>query len=156
MYEFLGGMFMWHYWLIAAGVFFIGEIMTVGFLLFWLGISALIAMVVSFFTSNVIIQMSVFIISSIILILATKPLVKKFVNEKNVKTNAFSLVGKNALVIQDIDNLNSVGQIKVDGEIWSAQSSEDDINIPIDSEVKIVKIEGVKAIVKPIKITANK
>ena len=147
---------MWLYWLIAAGVFFIGEIMTVGFLLFWLGISALIAMVVSFFTSNVIIQMSVFIISSIILILATKPLVKKFVNEKNVKTNAFSLVGKNALVIQDIDNLNSVGQIKVDGEIWSAQSSEDDINIPIDSEVKIVKIEGVKAIVKPIKITANK
>lgn len=147
---------MWHYWLIAAGVFFIGEIMTVGFLLFWLGISALIAMIVSFFTSNVIIQMSVFIISSIILILATKPLVKKFVNEKNVKTNAFSLVGKNALVIQDIDNLNSVGQIKVDGEIWSAQSSEDDINIPIDSEVKIVKIEGVKAIVKPIKITANK
>lgn len=147
---------MWHYWLIAAGVFFIGEIMTVGFLLFWLGISALIAMVVSFFTSNVIIQMSVFIISSIILILATKPLVKKFVNEKNVKTNAFSLVGKNALVIQDINNLNSVGQIKVDGEIWSAQSSEDDINIPIDSEVKIVKIEGVKAIVKPIKITANK
>ena len=147
---------MWHYWLIAAGVFFIGEIMTVGFLLFWLGISALIAMVVSFFTSNVIIQMSVFIISSIILILATKPLVKKFVNEKNVKTNAFSLVGKNALVIQDIDNLNSVGQIKVDGEIWSAQSSEDDINIPINSEVKIVKIEGVKAIVKPIKITANK
>ena len=147
---------MWHYWLIAAGVFFIGEIMTVGFLLFWLGISALIAMVVSFFTSNVIIQMSVFIISSIILILATKPLVKKFVNEKNVKTNAFSLVGKNALVIQDIDNLNSVGQIKVNGEIWSAQSSEDDINIPIDSEVKIVKIEGVKAIVKPIKITANK
>ena len=147
---------MWHYWLIAAGVFFIGEIMTVGFLLFWLGISALIAMVVSFFTSNVIIQMSVFIISSIILILATKPLVKKFVNEKNVKTNAFSLVGKNALVIQDINNLNSVGQIKVDGEIWSAQSSEDDINIPINSEVKIVKIEGVKAIVKPIKITANK
>lgn len=147
---------MWHYWLIAAGVFFIGEIMTVGFLLFWLGISALIAMIVSFFTSNVIIQMSVFIISSIILILATKPLVKKFVNEKNVKTNAFSLVGKNALVIQDINNLNSVGQIKVDGEIWSAQSSEDDINIPIDSEVKIVKIEGVKAIVKPIKITANK
>ena len=147
---------MWHYWLIAAGVFFIGEIMTVGFLLFWLGISALIAMVVSFFTSNVIIQMSVFIISSIILILATKPLVKKFVNEKNVKTNAFSLVSKNALVIQDINNLNSVGQIKVDGEIWSAQSSEDDINIPIDSEVKIVKIEGVKAIVKPIKITANK
>ena len=113
-------------------------------------------MVVSFFIPDVIVQTTVFLISSVILILATKPLVKKFVNEKNVKTNAFSLVGKNALVIQDINNLNSVGQIKVDGEIWSAQSSEDDINIPINSEVKIVKIEGVKAIVKPIKITANK
>ena len=62
---------MWQIWLIAAGVFIIGEIITVGFLLFWLGIASLIAMVVSFFTSNVLIQMTIFVISSAILIFAT-------------------------------------------------------------------------------------
>ena len=68
---------MWQFWLIAAGIFFVGEIITVGFLIFWLGIAALITMVVSFFTSNLIIQTAVFVISSAILIFATKPLVNK-------------------------------------------------------------------------------
>ncbi len=67
---------MWQWWLIASGIFFIGEIMTVGFLLFWFGIASLISMVVSFFTSNLVIQMVVFLVSSVILILATKPFVK--------------------------------------------------------------------------------
>ena len=68
---------MWGVWLIAAGIFFIIEIATVGFLIFWLGIGALLAMIVSFFTSNIIIQTAVFVISSTILIFATKPLVNK-------------------------------------------------------------------------------
>lgn len=67
---------MWQYWLIAAGIFFIGEMFTAGFLIFWLGIAALISMVVSFFVSNLIVQMTVFIIASVVLIFATKPFVK--------------------------------------------------------------------------------
>ena len=81
---------MWKLWLIIAGLFFVGEIATVGFLIFWFGIGALIAMIVSLFTSNIIIQTTVFVITSTILIFATKPFVKKFANTKNVKTNAFS------------------------------------------------------------------
>ena len=145
---------MWQFWLIAAGVFFVGEIITVGFLIFWLGIASLIAMVVSFFTSNVILQMTVFIISSVLLILATKPFVKKFMKTENMITNAFSLVGKKALVIQEIDSVKGTGQIKVGGETWSALCEEDGI-VPVDTEVKIVKIEGVKALVKPIKMAVT-
>ena len=141
---------MWQYWLIAAGVFFIGEILTVGFLVFWLGVASLIAMVVSFFTSNIIIQMTVFIISSVILILSTKPFVKKFMEKEILITNAFSLIGKKALVIQEIDTIKGTGQIKVGGETWSATCDNDSV-IPVDTEVKILKIEGVKAIVQPIK-----
>ena len=73
---------MWHYWLIVAGIFFVIEIFTAGFLVFWLGIAALIAMIVSFFIPNLTVQMVVFIISSIILLLATKPLIKKFMHVK--------------------------------------------------------------------------
>lgn len=141
---------MWQIWLIIAGLFFIGEIATVGFLIFWFGVGALVAMLVSLFTSNVIIQTSVFVISSAILLFATKPFVKKFIDVKSTNTNAFSIIGKKALVRKEI-NSNSVGQIKINGEIWSAESENNEI-IPEDSEVEIVKINGVKAIVKPIEI----
>ncbi len=145
---------MWQIWLIASGIFFICEIITVGFLVFWLGIGALIAMLVSFFTSNIIVQMSVFVISSGLLIFATRPLVNKISKKDVVPTNVYSLIGKKAVVTEDIDWVTGKGQIKFEGEIWSAKSKEQ-INIPAGSEVEIVSIEGVKAFVKPLKIYSN-
>lgn len=141
---------MWQFWLIAAGIFFVGEIITVGFLIFWLGIAALITMVVSFFTSNLIIQTAVFVISSTILIFATKPLVNKVSKKDTVPTNVFSIIGKKAIVVKDINCINGTGQIKVNGEIWSAEGV-DGIDIKEGSEVEIVEIKGVKAIVSPVK-----
>lgn len=138
---------MWQIWLLLAGLFFIGEMITVGFLIFWLGIGALLAMIVSFFTTNIIIQTAVFVISSIILILATKPFVKRFVDVKKTNTNVFSIIGKKALVIKEIDPINAKGQIKVNSEIWSAES-ENGEKIEEGSEVEIIRINGVKAIVK--------
>ena len=145
---------MWQIWLILAGIFFIGEIATTGFLVFWFGVGALLAMASSFFTSSIILQTVIFIISSTILILVTKPFVKKFVDIKTTNTNAYSIIGKNALVIKEIDPIHSTGQIKVDGEVWSAESQNSEV-IPKGSEVKVIAIEGVKAIVKPVKIAEN-
>ena len=145
---------MWQIWLIASGIFFICEIITVGFLVFWLGVGALVAMLVSFFTSNIIVQMSVFVISSGLLIFATRPLVNKISKKDVVPTNVYSLIGKKAIVIEDIDWVTGKGQIKFEGEIWSAKSKEQ-VNIPTGSEVEIVSIEGVKAFVKPLKINSN-
>ena len=145
---------MWQIWLLLAGLFFIGEMITVGFLIFWLGIGALLAMVVSLFTSNIIIQTAVFVISSIILILATKPFVKRFVDVKKTNTNVFSIIGKKALVIKEIDPINAKGQIKVNSEIWSAES-ENGEKIEEGSEVEIIRINGVKAIVKKVSTINN-
>ena len=141
---------MWQYWLIAAGLFLIAEIIIPGFLVFWLGIAALIAMIVSFFTEDLIIQMAVFVISSAILIFATKPLVRKFEHKfnKDAKTNVFSIIGKKAIVTKDIISVNEPGQIKIGGEVWSAES-ENGSNIEKGTEVEILKIDGVKAIVSP-------
>lgn len=142
---------MWQFWLIASGIFFIAEIITTGFLVFWLGVAGLITMCVSFFTDNLMIQASVFVILSAVLILATKPFVKKFVHKKDntEKTNAFSIIGKTAIVIKDIDSINGVGQIKVDGEVWSAEGINGS-NIEKGTKVEIKKIDGVRAIVAPI------
>lgn len=140
---------MWKIWLIISGIFFVGEIFTAGFLIFWFGIGALLAMIISFFTSNIIIQTTAFIISSTILLFVTKPFVKKFVNVQSVKTNVFSIIGKKALVIKEINNIKSSGQIKFNGEVWSAETDNDEI-IPEGSKVEVVHIKGVKAIVKAI------
>ncbi len=146
---------MWQIWLIIAGVCLVAEIMTVGFLIFWFAIGAFFAMIVSLFTNNLIIQTSVFVISSAIMIFATKPFVKKFVNNNNsIKTNVNSIIGKIGIVTQDINSINSTGQIKVGGEIWSALG-ENDINIEKGTEVEILEVKGVKVIVTPIKVTSK-
>ena len=142
---------MWKLWLIIAGLFFIGEIATVGFLIFWFGIGALIAMIVSIFTTNIIIQTTIFLISSTILIFATKPFVKKFADVKKTNTNVYSIIGKRALVIKTIDPIHSVGQIKINGEVWTAESEDNQV-IEEGLEVEIIEIKGVKAIVKPIRV----
>ena len=108
--------------------------------------SALIAMITSFFTSNIIIQTSVFVISSAILLFTTKPFVKKFLDVKPTNTNAFSIIGKKALVIKEINSIYSTGQIKLNGEVWSAESENNEV-IPEGAEVEILYINGVKAIV---------
>ena len=139
---------MWQFWLIASGIFFVIEIITIGFLFFWLGVSALIAMVSSFFISNIVIQTTIFVIASAILILATRPLVNKFFNSDSIKTNVEAIVGKTGVVTKNIKSINSTGQIKVDGETWSA-ISEDEIDIEKGTQIIVKDIKGVKAIVTP-------
>ena len=147
---------MWYIWLILAGLFLIIEAMTAGFLVFWLSIGSLFAMITSFFTDNILVQTTVFVISSTIMIFATKPFVKKFTQVKSpIKTNVYSIIGKTAIVTQEINSIHSTGQIKVDGEVWSAIGENDSSVIPKDSEVKILEVKGVKAIVTPIKIHSN-
>lgn len=143
---------MWQFWLIASGVFFIVEMLTVGFLVFWFGIGALLAMVVSLFTDNIIIQSTVFVISSGLLIFATKPFVKKFINHNdNVKTNVYSLLDKTGIVTEEINNIEGTGIVKISGEEWSAICNGN-ITISKGTEIKVIEVRGVKVLVEPINI----
>jgi len=137
---------MWYVWLILAGIFIIAEIVTMGFLIFWLGLGALCAMIVSFFTDNIIIQTAVFVITSTLFICLTRPLAKKLNKKDKKETNVNAIIGKKAIVLKDINPTLGVGQIKVDGQVWSAKC-EDGTTIKQDTEVLILTIEGVKAVV---------
>jgi len=136
---------MWIFWLIIASIFFIGEIVTVGFLIFWFAIGSLLAMITSFFTDSILIQSIVFLVSSTILLLMTKPLVNKYISKKTVPTNVYSIVGKQGIVTKSI-SFEEPGQVKVEGEIWTA-ISENSTAIEKDTEITVNKIEGVKLIV---------
>ena len=141
---------MWKIWLVLSGIFLVIEIINMGFLVFWFSIGSLIAMIISFFIDNVIIQSTIFLISSTILLFATKPFVNKVLPKTAfIKTNSASLEGKVGKVIYDIDPIEGKGQVKVGGEVWSAKSY-DDTYISKDTEIIIEKIEGVKLVVKPL------
>ena len=133
---------MWKFWLIVAGICFVIESFTIGFLVFWFGIGALAALVASLFISNIWMQSLIFIIVSSLLLIFTKPLVKKFVKEKDIiPTNVYSIIGKEGIVVESIDTINGVGKVKVNGELWSATSLE---NIEKGTKVKVLKVNGVK------------
>lgn len=139
---------MWQIWLILAGIFVIFEmIIPTDFLIFWVGMGALISCVTSIFVDNITAQIAVFCISSILLIFCTKPFVKKFMkNVPDIHTNAFSIIGKNGIVLSDIDPISGKGQIKVDNEIWSAKTTSKEV-IKKDTQITVTSIEGVRAVV---------
>lgn len=127
-----------------------------GFFVFWFGVGALITMIFSLLCpDNILLQAIVFLVSSVILLFLTKPLVDRFTRkDKKLETNAYSIIGKKGLVIQDINNTFGVGQIKIANEVWSAKT-EDDTIIEKGTEINIIRIDGVKAVVEPIVVNSK-
>ena len=140
---------LWQIWLIAAVVWFVGELLTEGFALFWFAVGSLAALVISFFVPNWIIQFSFFLIVSFVLFIFTRPLTQKFFESKNkTQSNIYSLVGMKAKVTESIDRINGTGKVKVNGETWKAVFENDEEEAaPVGSEVIIKAIDGVKLIV---------
>lgn len=138
------------FWLILLAAFTIIEAATVQLVSVWFAVGALGALVSVFAHADFKVQVIVFIALSILSLIATRPLVKRFTKTKLQSTNADMCLNETAVVVEQIDNLNAKGQVKVNGNIWSARSIDDKI-IPENTLVKILKIEGVKIIVEEIK-----
>ncbi|MCQ2979553.1 MAG: NfeD family protein [Clostridia bacterium] len=133
----------WTIWVIAAVIFAIIEIYTPSFFIIWFSVGSIGAAITSIFTDNTLIQIGVFIVLSLVLVLSTKRLTDKFITKKNsYKTNSDKLIGKVGLVIEDINPIESLGRVKIQGESWKATST-DNKEIEKGSKVKVDKIDGV-------------
>lgn len=140
---------IWLIWLILCGVFFLIEIFTVSFLMFWPGVGAILALLTSVLGFSIPVQIAVFSISTILMIVFMKPLTKKiFKNRNNVAMNNDAIIGKTGIVVKEIDNVNSKGQVKVNGELWSAINIDEKENIEKGENIIVEDIEGVKLKVK--------
>lgn len=149
-------MLPWQIWLIIAGVCFIVEIATVGFLIFWFGVAALITCLLSLVIHNVIAQTAIFIVLSVALIGLTRPFAKKLNKKDNVVTNSNAIIGKEGIVIKQINSTpGDVGQVKVSGDIWTAIVNDYRDVIPVGSTIRVLGIDGVKLVVEPIDIPAK-
>ena len=135
-------------WLVVAIIFFIGEMFTVGFFLLWFGIAAVFAAISAFFgIADEITQWAIFLITSAVLVLLTRPFAKRITKKAPREATVDALIGKKAMVIETIDSSKSTGIIKLKGDEWRAEADE---VIPVGEKVEIVSIEGTHAVVKKI------
>ena len=133
-------------WFIVFIVLLLLELITANLITIWFSIGALAAFITSTITDNAMVQVIVFIIVSSISLLLTRKVVDKIRKRKIVPTNLDRVVGKVGVVTRDITQ-NDYGEVKVNGSIWTALSKKE---IKKDSQVKVLKIEGVKLIVEKI------
>lgn len=131
-------------WFIIFLLLLLIEIFTVNLVTIWFAIGALASLITTYFTDNVIIQIVVFLVVSILMLIILKPLTKRFKTKHVIATNLDRVIGMEAIVTEEISK-NKVGEVRVDGKKWSAVSNE---TIPKDAIVIVQKIEGVKLIVK--------
>ena len=138
-------------WLIMVAVLLVIEALTVGLTTIWFAGGALIAALASYLGAGLIPQLLLFLAVSVLLLIFTRPLAVKYLNKGVSNTNVNSLIGKRAVVIQEINNLAQTGYVKINDIEWMARAAKEDETISEKTVVEIVDVQGVKLIVKTYK-----
>lgn len=137
------------FWLVLTVVFIIVEAETMHLVSIWFALGAIAAMILSFFLpQQIYLQISVFIVVSVLVLLFFRGFAKKKLKVGSVKTNVSALIGRHVKVTQRIEPYN-FGEVKVDGTLWTAVGLNDEM-IEAGEIVEIVEISGVKLVVKKI------
>ena len=141
-------------WLLLMVAFLMVESSTVAVVSLWFAFGALAALVLSLLKVQLWIQIVVFLAVSCLLLAALRPLVKKFLTPKLVKTNIDSVIGSAGLVTQTIDNVKAEGQVKLGAMYWTARSVSGEV-IPEGTLIRVAAIEGVKVLVELAEVPAQ-
>ena len=134
------------FWLIAMIVFMIAEASTVTLVSIWFAVGALAAIVVALLGGGLGLQVSVFLIVSILLLISLRTVVRKYIRPKLIRTNVDSVVGAVGVVTTPVNNVAALGTVKIAGMEWSARSTSGQ-PLPEGAQVRVDRIEGVKAFV---------
>jgi membrane protein implicated in regulation of membrane protease activity len=138
----------WLLWLILAVIFGVGEIATLGFFLAPFAGGAGAAAVVSAVGVPFVGSLAVFLLVSVLLLAALRPLARKHRRmPPALRTGTAALVGKQAMVLERIANNEGVGCVRIDGEVWTARSFMDDETYEAGTQVQVVEIRGATALV---------
>lgn len=136
-------------WAILIAVFVIVEFCTLQLVSIWFAIASLVTLICTLCFDNLSLvgQLAIFVLTSLILVVATLPLIRKRLNKAHIVTNSELEIGKKALVIEEINSDMGTGRITLNGVDWSALSADGSV-IPADSVVTVNEIKGTKLIVK--------
>lgn len=148
---------MLYIWLVLMGLLVIAELLTISLTTIWFAGGALAAAITAGIGLPFYVQFGVFIGVSFLLLALMRPIaVRVQRQEKKIPTNADSLIGQEAVVKEQIDNLHSTGSVMINGQEWTARSEQENLTIDPGSTVCIRSISGVKLIVLPAEICKKK
>ena len=136
-------------WLLIAIVFGIIEAMTLSVVTVWFAVGAVVAAIVAAFTKSFLTQFFVFVVISLLLLLAFIKKARRCLAVDHTPTNADRIIGQKAKVLEDVDFITGRGRIIVMGQIWSCKSEKGE-NIEPNAIVEVLGIEGSRAVVKKI------
>ncbi len=146
--------YMWLVWLVIAIAAFVLEAITTALVSVWVCAGALVAMILALCGADIVVQIIamavVTVLTFVICMIWIKPKLDKKKKGFAQPTNADRCIGSEGVVIKDIDPVDGKGQIKVDGQIWSAKSP---VAITEGTRIKVTALEGVKAVVEPVQET---
>lgn len=137
------------FWTVLIALFLIIEAATPQLVTIWFAAGCFCSLISASLGADYWLQFIIFVVVSTLLLIITRPLIKKIQLNKTIPTNVDRLIGKVAIVSETIDNINNVGLVKAEGQIWSAKSNDGQI-INKDTKVEIIEITGVKLVVKPL------
>ncbi len=135
-------------WLGLMIIFLIIELLTVGLTCIWLAGGSLAALLVSLTGANIVWQVLIFILVSFLLVVFTRPFAMKYINARHERTNVDELIGKLVKVTETVDNYEQTGAATANGLDWTARSEDDRETIEKGSLARVVRISGVKLILK--------
>ena len=141
-------------WLVLMVGFLFLETGTVSLVSIWFAVGALSAMIASLFSAPIVVQGVVFLVVSCICLAALRPLFRKFIQPKLIKTNVESVPGSVGIVIETVNNLEATGQVKLEHMVWSARST-DESTLEVGTQVRVDRIEGVKVFVSPVEVSVK-
>ncbi|MDD3627246.1 MAG: NfeD family protein [bacterium] len=140
---------LWIIWGIVGILFLVAEALTVGFFLGWFGIAAIIAAVLAAINLPFGYQVGAFVVCAIVGILISRKFSDKVTIEPPRKSNVDRLLDQKGIVLETIDNSKGTGRVKVDRDVWLADSVDDSV-IEKDSTIKVLEIQGTHLIVEKI------
>ena len=141
-------------WLILMVVFLVIEGSTVSTVSLWFAAGALTALGTALLDAELWLQVLVFFTVSIALLAALRPIVRKYFTPRLARTNVDSIIGSTGTVTIDIDNIAGQGQIKLASMEWTARSTSGD-PISAGTQIRVDRIEGVKAFVSPLQVETH-
>lgn len=142
------------FWFVLMCVFLVMEANTVSLVSVWFAAGSLVALIVSLLSGQLWLQIFVFFVVSVVTLAALRPVLRKYFTPKLHKTNVDAVVGATGKVIEPIDNIQSIGRVKLGGMEWSARSSSGE-RIPEGTIVLVDRVEGVKVFVSKQEIPAE-
>ena len=136
----------WVLWMVAAGALAVGEMFTLGFFLGPVAIAAVLAAGVALVGGGVGLQVATFVAASVASLALLRPIARRHLRTPaRIRTGTAALVGAKATVLERVDA--GGGQVKIDGEVWSARAYDEDTVLEPGARVDVMEIRGATALV---------